>query len=148
MSASSAIRSQIRKKQQELNDLRKELQDLEDAQDSLEMFQRSLGNVRSDFHSASSSQSNSLESLQSISARCLSAQQYADGMHGTLNGVGSKIVGVAFVGLGAMVSARLIWYNGQITLCKTNIRLAEQAIRTLQAALAAALAAEAAAEKD
>lgn len=150
MSLSSAIRSQIRRKKQERKELQDELKDLENARESLELFQRSLGNIRSDFHAASSGQSSSLQSLQSISDRCQSAQVYTEGMDDTLNGVGSKIVGVAFAGLSTMVAARLVWYEGQISWCKAKIKLVNQEINSLQAALAAALAAEAAekAEKD
>ena len=142
MSASSTIRSQIRSQKQYLAKLQKKKKELEDAQESLELFQRSLGNVRADFSGASSGQNSSLQSLQPIVSKCESARKYTEGMNGTLNGVGSKIVGTAFVGLGGLVKTRLIWYIGQISWHTAEIKLVKQVIRNLEIALEAALAAE------
>lgn len=148
MSLSSSIRRQIRTQEEKKVRLQKERADLVDAQDSLEQFQISLGRVQSNFGSSNSHMAAKLADLGTMSDRCVSAERYVEGMNNTLDGVGGRVVGVAFTGLGVMVRVRLLWYEGQIDLCDLKIREVEARIRQLRIALAAALAAEAEAEKD
>lgn len=141
-----AIQQQIKALKKRLKQLQKRLQELEDAYSSICLFSGSVERAFGDFNDVNGEKKNALMALDPLARRCESAREYQDGMGDTLDGIGTKIVGVAFVGLSGMVKARKLWYEGEIAWHKLEIGVVKQKIRELEELLAILMAAEAALE--
>ncbi len=100
------------------NDIKKidkEIRELTDAYDSLLMFQKSASGAQTDFNQANSHRRTVLKDLSGIKNNPV-VQNYRVNMGNQLTGVGMKVVDAAFVGLGAMISAKLLEYKARIEL--------------------------------
>lgn len=137
-----SIQAQIKALKIRLKELQKRLRELEEAYESLCLFSGSVDRARGDFNDVNGQKKCALASLDPVLMRSESAAEYREGMGETLDGVGTKIVGAAFVGLSGLVQVRKLGYEAEITWHKAEIKLVQKTIRELEEMLAMLMAAE------
>lgn len=121
-----------------LDALNKSIRKNEEALESLRAFKQVVENSQSDFNSANTAKYGKAEELNEIQKNCLSAEQYFVGTNKTLNGFGGKIIGVAFEGLGLVITLKCASYNAKILALETQANAVNSTINTIDVAKKAA----------
>ena len=107
----------------------------EKAYESLRRFKGVVENSHGDFDAANSGKLRRIEDLNTVKKNCKSAELYLSGSKKTLNGIGGKIVGAAFGGLGFSIQLKLSEYRAKIAACEVEINMLTAAVRSVDEAI-------------
>ena len=116
---------------QEIAEQEQKISQYERAYGSLQRFNGAVYAAQSDFHEVNTEKLGRASDISSISGKCRTAQLYQEGSQRTLNGFGSKIVGVAFTGLEVMIRLKLGEYRLKIQNCENRIKSLKRSIDML-----------------
>ena len=116
----------------QIGDLQGELRRYRNLYDTLRGFQNIVQNSQNNFNSVHNSQKGILKEIDLIKAHNKAASAYYHGMSNILNGIGSKIVILAYSGLLRQVGKLLIQYSNKITECNNEIRSCQRRISNFE----------------
>ena len=118
----------------------KKITSLENAHDSLTAFKRIVTSSQENFQSLNSNKKNILTNVSDVKKYSVCAQKYYTGMKGTLNNIGTTIIGAVYSALLASISLKLKGYvssvdsyENDIAAYNEKISEIDQEIATLEA---------------
>lgn len=118
--------------EQEIREQRKKIEKYEDAYESLRNFRSSVNTSRRDFESINRTKLSRASDLSSMVQTCRTAERYLAGSQRTLDGIGGKVVGAAFIGLDVMIGVKLGEYRIKIQNCETRIASLRRTLSSIE----------------
>lgn len=106
MSKISRLENEISGYRSKIQELESEIRKNEQNYDSLQVFKGKVEASHEEFENVNGAKKNSLNDLEEIKKNSVIAQRYQAGMNHVLNGIGSKMVAVAYLGILFQISAK------------------------------------------
>lgn len=111
--------------------LEAKLKQLKESYESLRVFKGVVERSGSDFNSANREYRKILTELDVVQKNSITVQRYQEGMNGIFNGVGNKIVLIAYAGLLSKISKKMNEYGESIKQCEEEISKNQKIISEL-----------------
>lgn len=131
----SVLKSQRNECCQELSKINTSIQKYERTLEALKRFKQDVEISEQHFESVNTTKISLVNGLGELTKNCLSAEMYLEGTDKTLNGFGSKIVGVAFDGLKLAIALKCVSYNAKILALDTQSRTVNARMNTIDTAI-------------
>lgn len=131
MSKISRLENEISGYRSKIQELESEIRKNEQNYDSLQVFKGKVEASHEEFENVNGAKKNSLNDLEEIKKNSVIVQRYQAGMSHVLNGIGSKMVAVAYLGILFQISAKMREYINNIQHCEEEIRKYRNSITNL-----------------
>lgn len=121
MTTISYLENQKKSYQQKISTEQSKIRSWQKSLDSLNKFKSTVQRSQKNFSSENGVKKQALAEAMDVRTNCITAQKYCAGMNDLFNGVGSKIILIAFPGFLAMISSKQKAYSDSITASNGRI---------------------------
>jgi hypothetical protein len=122
--------------QTKITDIRAKMSKAENAYESLRLFKPVVEKSQGNFNTINSKKGTILDDVKAVK-NCRTATKYYEGMKSVLNGIGAKIVGIAYVTVLLSIGSKLQSYLNTINGCDADIKSYEREIVKIDAKIKA-----------
>ena len=117
----SVMELQVRSYQQKITNAEAQTKKCERNYESLRAFKGIVERSQEDFNSVNSKKQSILAEVDAVKKNSLTAQRYSAGMSKVLNGIGSKIVAIAYAGFLYIIKNKLNSYVSAVSSYENQI---------------------------
>ncbi|WP_075718596.1 hypothetical protein [Roseburia sp. 499] len=135
MSRIKQLETEIRGYKNKIQELQSEIKKNEQNYESLRIFKGNVEKSYEEFNNVNNAKKSQLTDIEMVKKNSITAQRYYDGMNNILNGIGTKTVVGAYLGLLFMISGKMQSYMNNINCCETKIKSYNGTIAGLDIAL-------------